>query len=150
MSDPVVLTELDESGVLVVTMNRPARRNAFNSEAFLALGHVFAQASSDPKVAVLLLTGAGEDFSSGLDLSAMDMSQEEEPPFERMMDSICAFDKPLICAARGCAIGFGATVLFHADVVYLGQSAKLRFPFASLGLVTAVSYTHLTLPTIQL
>ena len=148
MSDPVVLTELDESGVLTVTMNRPARRNAFNSEAFLALGHVFAQASSDPTVAVVLLTGAGDDFSSGLDLAAMDMSQGEEPPFERMMDSICAFDKPLVCAAKGCAIGFGATVLFHADVVYLGQSAKLRFPFASLGLVTEAAAAYLGPATI--
>ncbi|MBW1831382.1 MAG: enoyl-CoA hydratase/isomerase family protein, partial [Deltaproteobacteria bacterium] len=136
MSDPPVLTELDTDGVLTVTMNRPARRNAFNSEAFLALRDAFADASSDPKVAVMLLTGAGDDFSSGLDLSAVEMNADGPPPFELMMDAICAFDKPLVCAAKGCAIGFGATVLFHADVVYLGQSVKMRFPFASLGLVT--------------
>ena len=148
MSDPVVLTELDSHGVLTVTMNRPARRNAFNSDAFLALGHAFSKASADPAVAVVLLTGAGDDFSSGLDLSAMDMSQDEDPPFERMMDSICAFDKPLVCAAKGFAIGFGATVLFHSDVVYLGQSAKLRFPFVSLGLVTEAAAAYLGPATI--
>jgi enoyl-CoA hydratase/carnithine racemase len=148
MSDPTVLTSLDDDGVLTVTMNRPSRRNAFNSEAFLALGHVFAEANANPRVAVTLLTGAGEDFSSGLDLSAMDMNRDEEPPFERMMDAICAFEKPLVCAARGCAIGFGATVLFHADVVYLGKSAKLRFPFASLGLVTEAAAAYLGPATI--
>ena len=148
MSDPVVLTSLDSEGALTLTMNRPSRRNAFNSEAFLALGHAFSQANEDPQVAVVLLTGAGENFSSGLDLSAIDMSQDGEPPFERMMDSICAFDKPLVCAAQGCAIGFGATVLFHADVVYLGQSAKLRFPFASLGLVTEAGAAYLGPATI--
>lgn len=148
MSDPLVLTDLDGDGVLTLTMNRPARRNAFNPAAFLALRDAFADANADPKVAVALLTGAGEDFSSGLDLSAIDMSQDGEPPFEQMMDAICAFDKPLVCAAKGCAIGFGATVLFHADVVYLGQSAKLRFPFASLGLVTEAAAAYMGPATI--
>jgi enoyl-CoA hydratase/carnithine racemase len=143
MSDPTVLTSLDPEGVLTITMNRPSRRNAFNSEAFLALGRAFSEANEDPRVAVVLLTGAGDDFSSGLDLSAIDMGRDGEPPFERMMDAICAFDKPLVCAAKGCAIGFGATVLLHADVVYLGQSAKLRFPFASLGLVTEAAAAYL-------
>ena len=148
MSDALVLTDLDEDGVLTVTMNRPTRRNAFNSEAFLALRDAFAEANSDPKVAVVLLTGAGDDFSSGLDLSAVDMNQDGPPPFELMMDAICAFDKPLVCAAKGCAIGFGATVLFHADVVYLGQSAKMRFPFASLGLVTEAAAAYMGPATI--
>jgi enoyl-CoA hydratase/carnithine racemase len=148
MSEFPVLQSLDDEGVLTLTMNRPTRRNAFNADAFLALGHAFSEANSDPRVAVVLLTGAGEDFSSGLDLSAIDMSREGEPPFERMMDSLCAFEKPLVCAAKGCAIGFGATVLFHADVVYLGRSAKLRFPFASLGLVTEAAAAYLGPATI--
>ena len=148
MSDAPVLTDLDEQGVLTITMNRPTRRNAFNSEAFLAMRDAFAEANADSRVAVVLLTGAGDDFSSGLDLSAIDMNPDEEPPFELMMDAICAFDKPLVCAAMGCAIGFGATVLFHADVVYLGQSAKLRFPFVSLGLVTEAAAAYLGPATI--
>lgn len=148
MSEPLVLSDLDAEGVLTLTMNRPERRNAFNSEGFLALRDAFAEANADPRVAVVLLTGAGDDFSSGLDLSAIEMSQDEEPPFERMMDAICAFDKPLVCAAKGCAIGFGATVLFHADVVYLGESAKLRFPFVSLGLVTEAAAAYLGPATI--
>jgi len=148
MSDALVLADLDDDGVLTVTMNRPKRRNAFNSDAFLALRDAFADANADPRVAVVLLTGAGDDFSSGLDLSAIDMNPDEEQPFELLMDAICGFDKPLVCAAKGCAIGFGATVLFHADVVYLGQSAKLRFPFASLGLVTEAAAAYLGPATI--
>ena len=105
MSDPTVLTSLDDEGVLTVTMNRPSRRNAFNSEAFLALGRAFDEANGDPRVAVVLLTGAGDDFSSGLDLSALDMSQDGEPPFERMMDSICALTRSMAARVRelGCA-----------------------------------------------
>ncbi|MFW2390282.1 MAG: enoyl-CoA hydratase-related protein [Polyangiales bacterium] len=148
MSEAPVLTALDDHGVLTITMNRPKRRNAFNADAFLALRDAFADANRDPRVAVVLLTGAGDDFSSGLDLSAIDMSSDGEPPFELMMDAICAFDKPLVCAAKGCAIGFGATVLFHADVVYLGESSKLRFPFVSLGLVTEAAAAYLGPATI--
>ena len=65
MSDALVLTDLDGDGVLTVTMNRPSRRNAFNSDAFLALRDAFTDANADPKVAVVLPTGAGDDFSSG-------------------------------------------------------------------------------------
>jgi enoyl-CoA hydratase/carnithine racemase len=148
MTDAPVLTNLDDDGVLTITINRPVRRNALDSAGFAALGRAFAQANADRRVAVALLTGAGNDFSSGLDLSALDLNPNEEPPFETMMDAICAFDKPLLCAAKGCAIGFGATVLFHADVVYLGQSAKLRFPFVSLGLVTEAAAAYLGPATI--
>jgi enoyl-CoA hydratase/carnithine racemase len=148
MSGSPVLTHLDDDGVLTITMNRPARRNAFDSGGFAALGNAFAEANADRRVAVALLTGAGNDFSSGLDLSAIDLNPDDEPPFERMMDAICAFDKPFVCAAKGCAIGFGATVLFHADVVYLGRSARLRFPFASLGLVTEAAAAYLGPATI--
>lgn len=148
MSDAPVLTDLDDDGVLTITMNRPARRNAFDSAGFLALGDAFSEANANPRVAVALLTGAGHDFSSGLDLSAIDTNPDEEPPFEIMMDALCAFDKPLVCAAKGYAIGFGATVLFHADVVYLGRSARLRLPFASLGLVTEAAAAYLGPATI--
>lgn len=148
MTDELVLADLDDDGVLTITLNRPQRRNAFNSATFLALGRALKRANEDPKVAVALLTGGGEDFSSGLDLSDIDTNPDEEPPFERMMDALCALDKPLISAARGCAIGFGTTVLFHSDVVYLGQSTKLRMPFASLGLVTEAGAAYLGPATI--
>ena len=148
MTDELVLTDLDQEGVLTVTLNRPERKNAFNSGAFLALRDALARANEDARVAVVLLTGAGEDFSSGLDLSDVGSDQDGEPPFEQMMDALCALDKPLVVAARGCAIGFGATVMFHADVVYLGSSTKLRMPFASLGLVTEAAAAYLGPATI--
>lgn len=142
MSEDLVLTELDDDGVLTVTMNRPKRRNAFNPGAFRAMAVALKQANENPKVAVVLLTGAGDDFTSGLDLSDID-DDGDEPPFETMLDAIIALDKPLVSAAKGCAIGFGVTILFHSDVVYLGQSAKMRMPFASLGLVTEAAACYL-------
>ena len=59
------------------------------------------------------------------------------------MDELCALDKPLLAAATGVAIGFGATALFHCDVVYVGESLRLRLPFVSLGLVPEAASSYL-------
>ena len=117
MTSPLALTHLDDEGVLTITMNRPERRNAMNPDAFRAVGEGFVRAQTDPAVATVLLTGAGEDFSSGMDLTASQQTSSGPPPFEFMMDAICGLEKPLVAAVRGCAIGYGMTVLFHCDVV---------------------------------
>jgi len=143
-SNPLVLSALDEAGVLTITMNRPERRNAMNTDAFRAVGEAFVRAQTDGKVATVILTGAGADFSSGLDLTApAGADAGGPPPFEFMMDAICALEKPLVAAVRGCAIGYGMTVLFHCDVVYVGQSVRMRMPFANLGLVTEAAACYM-------
>ena len=143
MTQSLALTQLDEEGVFTITMNRPERRNAMNADAFRAVGEAFVRAQSDPKIATVLLTGAGDDFSSGMDLTASQQSSSGPPPFEFMMDAICALEKPLVAAVRGCAIGYGMTVLFHCDVVYVGESVRMRMPFANLGLVTEAASCYM-------
>ncbi|HEB91735.1 MAG TPA: enoyl-CoA hydratase [Deltaproteobacteria bacterium] len=143
MPDRPVLTELDDEGVFTITMNRPERRNAMNPEAFRATAAAFDEARRNPAVATVLLTGAGKDFSSGLDLTAPSDDSEGPQPFHLLMDAICALDKPLVAAVRGCAIGYGMTVLFHCDVVYVGESVRMRMPFANLGLVTEAAACYL-------
>ena len=131
-----VLTE-HRDGVLVVTLNRPAKKNAIDNGMWRTIVEVFTGAAADESVACVLLTGAGENFSAGVDLSSFaDPGQDGgEPPFYAAAEAVAAFDKPLVAAAQGVAVGGGATVLFHADVVYVGESLRLRLPFASLGLV---------------
>jgi enoyl-CoA hydratase/carnithine racemase len=143
MSESPVHTNLDDEGVFTITMNRPERRNAMNPEAFLATARAFEEANTNPAVATVLLTGAGNDFSSGLDLTAPMTATEGPQPFEQLMDAICALEKPLVAAVRGCGIGYGMTVLFHCDVVYVGEGVRLRMPFANLGLVTEAAACYL-------
>lgn len=143
MREEWVLRDLDDEGVLTLTFNRPQRRNAFNPGQFLAFGRALEQANEDPKVAVVVLTGAGEDFSSGLDLADMGGASDGPQPFEVLMDALCALDKPLLAAVRGCAIGFGVTVLFHCDIVYISENVRMRMPFTSLGLVTEAAACYL-------
>lgn len=132
MSD-TVLVDLDD-GVLTLTLNRPARKNAFSIEQWAAFGDAVAQAQDDRRVAVVLVTGAGGNFSSGTDLYEFGDAGADHP-FARVAQTLCDFDKPLIGAAAGIALGGGATLLFHCDLLYVGESLRMRLPFVSLGLV---------------
>ncbi len=154
MTQPRVLIERDH-GLLVATLNRPDRKNAFDDPLWDGLRDTLDQARQDRSVGAVLLTGAGGNFSSGQDLNAFPtdgagaddgasaIGSIEDTAFSRCADAVVSFDKPLIAAATGIAVGGGATLLFHADVVYVGEGLRMRLPFANLGLVPelASSYT---------
>jgi enoyl-CoA hydratase/carnithine racemase len=130
----LILTE-NRDGVLIVTFNRPEKKNAINTQMWIDLRETFRAASLDPDVVCVLLCGAGDNFCAGVDLSSFgEDSPEAEHPFESAARAVAEFDKPLVAAAQGAAVGGGATVLFHADIVYVGESLRMKLPFASLGL----------------
>ncbi len=134
----------DDGGVRHLTLNRPDKKNAFSNEQWSAFTDAMLAAQEDDSVKVVLLSGTGGNFSSGQDLSAfMDATADEEHPFARCARTVCAFDKPLIAAVEGIAVGGGATLAMHADVVYVADTLRMRLPFVSLGLVPefASSYT---------
>jgi enoyl-CoA hydratase/carnithine racemase len=124
----------NRDGVRVLTLNRPEKKNAINNEMWVGLRESFRAAAVDDSVSCVLLCGAGENFCSGVDLNSFNSDPGTEHPFESAARAVVEFDKPLVAAAQGVAVGGGATVLFHADIVYVGQSLRMRLPFASLGL----------------
>ncbi len=140
MSD-TVLKELKD-GVLLLTLNRPDKKNAFNIEQWKALAAELDAAKEDDDVTVVVLTGAGTDFSAGQDLkdSAIPGALLTYRVLERAMID---FDKPLIAAAKGVAVGGGATTLFHCDIVYVGESLRLRMPFNSLAMAPEFASSYL-------
>jgi enoyl-CoA hydratase/carnithine racemase len=130
-----LLTEIRD-GVLILTLNRPEKKNAINNEMWVGIREIFEAAADNDEVGCVLLCGAGEHFCSGVDLAAFgDMAPGQDHPFAAAARAVTGFDKPMVAAAQGAAVGGGATVLFHADIVYVGESLRLRLPFASLGLV---------------
>lgn len=141
MSD-TVHQQLDDQGVLQLTLNRPAKRNAFNIEQWAAFRDAIAAAQEDPAVAVVLVTGAGDNFSSGTDLNEF-ADADGSHPFASCTRVLAAFDKPLVGAATGIAVGGGATLLLHCDVLYVGSSLRMRLPFVSLGLVPEFGSSYL-------
>lgn len=146
MSD-CILRSLDEHGVLLVTFNRPAKKNAFNDEQWDAASAALREARSDGRVAAVVVTGAGKDFSAGVDLGSFGQaparSDGHPSAYHAFMAELIEFDKPLLAAAKGVGVGIGCTLLLHCDVVYVGESLRLRLPFVALGLVPEAASSYL-------
>ncbi len=137
-------TVLKESkdGILLLTLNRPDKKNAFNAEQWKALAAELDAAREDDDVTVVVLTGAGIDFSAGQDLKDSVVSGALLS-YRILERAVIDFDKPLIAAARGVAVGGGATILFHCDVVYVGESLRLRMPFNSLAMAPEFASSYM-------
>lgn len=142
------IRELDDEGVLLLTLNRPKRKNAFDEDQWDALTDALNEAREDPRVAVVVLTGAGGNFSSGVDLASF--GGAERPPredghasgFFALVSTLFAFDKPILAAVRGAAVGGGCTIAVACDIVYVGESVRMRLPFANLGLVPEIASSY--------
>jgi enoyl-CoA hydratase/carnithine racemase len=133
MSD--IITE-HSNGILRVELNRPERKNALTASMYTRLADILRWADKDETVRVVLWHGAGNAFSAGNDIE--DFLKPPEPgetPQARLMDAFIGFEKPIVAAVQGAAIGGGTTMLTHCDFVYAGESAKFQMPFVNLALV---------------
>ena len=139
--ESTVLKSLKD-GVLLLTLNRPDKKNAFNSEQWESTAAELDAARVNDDVTVVVLTGAGDDFSSGQDLKAAALPGALLS-YRILERAIIDFDKPLIAAAKGVAVGGGATILFHCDIVYVGESLRLRLPFNSLAMAPEFASSYL-------
>lgn len=136
MSDePTVLLERDDDGVATMTLNRPARKNGINrgmvDEMIAALGQVSADAANR----VLVVTGTGPAFCSGMDLTQPLLP--DELTFMRRVATVCRdlheLPIPTIAKVRGPAIGFGANFALCCDLVLAADDATFGEVFAARG-----------------
>lgn len=126
-----------EGALIRLTFNRPEKKNALDGEMYRALIATLKAASRDPGVRAIVFEGAGGDFTSGNDLADFrDLFQGPgEFPALTFVRMLARFDKPMVAAVSGDAIGVGATLLLHCDLVYAEAQARLRMPFVDLGVV---------------
>ena len=134
MSD--IITEHSGS-ILRVQLNRPDKKNAMTSSMYVTLADLLNDAARDEQIRVVLWHGAGDSFSAGNDVEDFlkNPPGPGESPQARLMNALINFDKPLVAAVQGAAIGGGTTMLTHCDFVYAAESAKFQMPFINLGLV---------------
>ena len=146
MSDELVLTDDPRPGVRLLTLHRPAARNAFDSALYRATAAALDEARADDAVKVAVLTGAGPAFSAGQDLDEMARIAAGEPiesGFPVLLEALQAFDKPLVAAVNGPAVGIGFTMLPHCDLVLAAESARFRTPFAEMGVPPEAASSYL-------
>jgi enoyl-CoA hydratase/carnithine racemase len=131
---PVTVEGHDRTRLII--LDRPSALNAFNGALFDAVREALDGAAADPEVACVAITGRGRAFSAGMDLAPGDdpPSPEEPGGYDAFIEVLEGFPKPLVAAVNGLAVGIGATLLGHADLVLAAESARFRFPFAALGL----------------
>src|SRR4029077_15651176 len=131
-----ILTERSGS-ILRVELNRPAKRNAMTSAMYLGLADLFNGAAKDDEIRVVLWRGAGDSFCAGNDIGDFlkNPPGRGESPQALLMKALINFDKPIVAAVHGAAIGGGTTMLTHCDFVFAGESAKFQLPFVKLALV---------------
>jgi enoyl-CoA hydratase/carnithine racemase len=124
-------------GVLRVELNRPGKRNAMTSGMYVMLADIFTDAAKDEHTRVVLWHGAGDSFCAGNDIDDFlkNPPGPGDSPQARLMNALVDFDKPIVVAAQGAAIGGGTTMLTHCDFVYAGESAKFQMPFIDLAVV---------------
>src|SRR5258707_8678205 len=125
-----IITERS-GNILRVELNRPAKRNAMTSSMYVALANIFNDAAKDQNTRVVLWHGAGDGFCAGNDVDDFlkNPPGPGESPQARLMNALIEFDKPLVAAVHGAAIGGGNTMLTHCDFVYAGGSARFPMPF---------------------
>jgi enoyl-CoA hydratase/carnithine racemase len=123
--------------ILRVQFNRPTKRNAMTSAMYLALADIFNEAADDENTRVILWHGAGDSFCAGNDIEDFlkNPPGPGESPQARLMEALVNFDKPIVVAVHGAAIGGGTTMLTHCDFIYAAENAKFQMPFINLALV---------------
>src|SRR5882672_8434725 len=143
-----LLTERSES-ILRVQFNRPAKKNAMTAAMYTGLADLLNEADQDDNINVVLLHGAGDSFTAGNDLGdfVKNPPGPGDSPQTRVIAALIDFDKPIVAAIHGAAVGLGTTILPHCDIIYAGESAKFQMPFVNLGIVPEFCSTY-TLPSL--
>jgi len=126
-----------ENGVAILEIDRPEVKNALNQAMYAALTRGLASAAQDEEVRSLLIMGQPGAFCAGNELTEFvnNPPADADSPVLRFMFALARFEKPVIAAVTGHAVGIGTTLLLHCDLVYVAATARLSMPFVKLGLV---------------
>lgn len=132
--DNLILTE-QQNNVLTITLNRFDKKNALNTSMYQKLSKIFLQANESEDVHCVVIQGDNQCFCAGNDLQdflAHDIS--EDIAAFGFIKILATFEKPLVAAVAGPAVGIGTTLLLHCDMVFTTENAKFKLPFTQLGL----------------
>ena len=147
----MILLVENQGAVRILTMNRPDKRNALNTELTRALLDGLRAADAAESVAAVVLAGAGKGFCAGADLSEFkDLTPEKQhlvdERAELTMQLHLAFSKmakPVVTAINGAAMGGGAGLAIAGDLAVMAQSATIGYPETRHGIVAALVMANL-------
>ena len=135
MSDHINIETTDS--VLTIGINRPEKKNALNGAMYFAVRDALIAGRDDQNVRAVIIYGLGGDFTAGNDLKEFlefASTDQETFPAKEFLDVLIPYSKPVIAAVDGLAVGIGATMTIHCDLVYASEEAIFQMPFVNLGL----------------
>ncbi len=141
--------EINEGGVAILTLSRPAVANALNSQMALEIKDIFANLAGD--IRAVILTGAGERaFCAGADLKqragfSLSEWEEQHQLFREVLHAIMGCPVPVIAAVNGAAYGGGLELALACDFIYAAETARFALPEVTLGIMCGTGGTQ-TLP----
>jgi enoyl-CoA hydratase/carnithine racemase len=141
MTEPSGLRTTLEAGMLLVELNRPEKRNALDEAVQGELLRVFTDAASDREVRGVILTGSGEAFSAGGDLSRFERDWDpaefraHSHELTRLISSVERLEKPVVAAINGLATGAGTQLALSCDLRIASEDARFLFREGMIGFI---------------
>ncbi len=127
----LVLTA-EHQGVLIITLNRPTKKNAINAAMYKLLCEQLTYANESAHIHCLLIQGDENCFTAGNDFA--ESGNEEELSAFVFIEQLATFSKPIVAAVAGPAVGIGTTLLLQCDMIIAANNSKFILPFAHLGI----------------
>lgn len=128
-----------QGAVAIITLDRPQTKNAITTEMRGQLYTAFEEIALDPDIRAVILTGAGDDFCSGMDVDGMGRggvtgSMDRMQTLNRIAKAIYALKKPTIAAVQGICVGVGFSYALACDIVLAAEKAKFAAIFRNIAL----------------
>lgn len=137
-----------ETGICIITLNRPDKLNALNKEVFNELDKAIDEVYNNPDIHSAIITGAGNKaFVAGADISEfLELKSEQAPQLARrgqiVFDKIENSPKPIVAAVNGFALGGGCELALACHFIYASENAKFGQPEVNLGLIPGYGGTQ--------
>lgn len=140
-----IKTSSPKSGVILIELNRPEKRNALNNATLQEIADYLQQLEADSSVKAVVITGNSQCFAAGADLnelSKLDVVSIQQDLRPQLWKRIDEFSKPLIMAINGYAFGAGFELALHGDIVLAGENAQFSLPEIGLGMLPGAGGTQ--------
>ena len=143
----MIKTELDNSGILTITLNRPEKLNALNQDVLSALSEQFSQVKNDASIKAVLITGEGKAFCAGADINRLHAANAEQGlqfalEGQRVFRQLETLGKPSIAAINGFAFGGGCELAMSATLRVASVKAQFGQPEVKLGVIPGYGGTQ--------